>query len=94
MMLDGRLPAGRRLPAIRHLARDLGLSRNTVVGAIDQLRAEGYLVALERQARHAGAQRAALERQGYDGVATVTAEGRAHIQWFADRARRQPGSGA
>ena len=41
-----------------------------------------------------GAQRAALEKQGYDGVATVTAEGRASIQWFADRAQRQPGSGA
>jgi GntR family transcriptional regulator/MocR family aminotransferase len=48
MMLDGRLPAGRRLPALRQLARDLGLSRNTVVGAIDQLRAEGYLQSRER----------------------------------------------
>ena len=58
------------------------------------LRGQGYLVALERQARNAGAQRAALEKQGYDGVATVTTEGRASIQWFAERARRQPGSGA
>jgi GntR family transcriptional regulator / MocR family aminotransferase len=48
MMLDGRLPAGRRLPATRQLARDLGLSRNTVAGAIDQLRAEGYLYCRER----------------------------------------------
>jgi histidyl-tRNA synthetase len=64
------------------------------VRAAQTLRAEGYLVALERQARNAGAQRAALEKQGYDGVATVTTEGRASIQWFADRAQRQPGSGA
>ena len=48
MMLDGRLPAGRRLPATRQLARDLGVSRNTVLGAVDQLRAEGYLESRER----------------------------------------------
>src|ERR1700722_2910732 len=35
-------PAGRLLPS-RELARQLGLSRNTVVTAIDQLVAEGYL---------------------------------------------------
>jgi hypothetical protein len=51
-------------------------------------------VALERRARNAGAQRAALEKQGYDGVAIVTTEGGASVQWFADRARRPPGSAA
>ena len=34
--------------------------------AAHALRGQGYLVALERQARNPGAQRAALERQGYD----------------------------
>ncbi len=48
MMLDGRLAAGRRLPATRLLAKELGVSRNTVAGAFDQLRAEGYLDARER----------------------------------------------
>jgi GntR family transcriptional regulator/MocR family aminotransferase len=48
MMLDGRLPPGHRLPATRLLARDLGVSRNTVGGAFEQLRAEGYLEARER----------------------------------------------
>ena len=48
-------------------------------------------MALERQARNPGAQRAALEKQGYDGVATVSAEGRASVQWFAERAQRQAG---
>jgi GntR family transcriptional regulator/MocR family aminotransferase len=42
-ILAGRLPAGTRLPASRSLAADLGLSRNTVVSAYDQLHAEGYL---------------------------------------------------
>jgi GntR family transcriptional regulator / MocR family aminotransferase len=43
-MLDGKLGAGERLPSSRDLAQDLGLSRNTVVAAINQLGVEGYLV--------------------------------------------------
>lgn len=43
-ILEGRLPAGARLPASRALAGQLGVSRNTVVTAFDQLLAEGYLV--------------------------------------------------
>ncbi len=42
-ILDGRLPAGARLPASRELAALLGLSRNTVIRAFDQLYAEGYV---------------------------------------------------
>lgn len=41
-ILSGRLRPGQRLPATRSLATDLGLSRNTVVSAFDQLLAEGY----------------------------------------------------
>ena len=44
-ILDGRLPAGARLPATRALARDLGLSRNTVLAAYEQLEAEGFAAA-------------------------------------------------
>ncbi len=40
---DGRLHAGDRLPPTRTLARDLGVSRNTVATAYDRLTAEGYL---------------------------------------------------
>lgn len=42
-ILTGRLSAGARLPSTRALARDLGVSRNTVTAAFDQLLAEGYL---------------------------------------------------
>ena len=38
-MLDGKLAAGDRLPSSRELTHDLGLSRNTVVAALDQLKA-------------------------------------------------------
>ncbi|TBU84422.1 PLP-dependent aminotransferase family protein [Phytopseudomonas dryadis] len=42
-ILDGRLPGGTRLPAGRQLAECLGISRNTVLRALDQLYAEGYV---------------------------------------------------
>lgn len=45
-MLHGRLTAGCLLPSSRTLARELGVSRNTVVNAYDQLIAEGYLETL------------------------------------------------
>src|SRR5256885_1882342 len=44
-ILAGRLPAGDRLPASRALSEDLGVSRNTVLIAYEQLAAEGYVVA-------------------------------------------------
>ncbi|MBL8814455.1 MAG: PLP-dependent aminotransferase family protein [Planctomyces sp.] len=40
---DGIIPAGSPLPSSRELARDLGVSRNTVVNAYDRLLGEGYL---------------------------------------------------
>ncbi|MBN9117206.1 MAG: GntR family transcriptional regulator, partial [Pandoraea sp.] len=43
-MLEGRLPAGARLPASRTLAEDLAISRNTVSIVYDQLAAEGFIV--------------------------------------------------
>jgi len=41
----GRLAPGTRLPASRALAAEIGLARNTVAAAYDQLTAEGYLQA-------------------------------------------------
>ncbi|MEZ4522082.1 MAG: PLP-dependent aminotransferase family protein [Thermomicrobiales bacterium] len=43
MMLDGRLPAGSRLPSTRSLAKDLRVSRNVALAAYDELFAEGYI---------------------------------------------------
>ncbi|WP_158841560.1 MocR-like pyridoxine biosynthesis transcription factor PdxR [Saccharothrix deserti] len=63
----GRLAPGARLPATRRLAVELGLARNTVAAAYDQLVAEGYLTA--RQG--AGTQVAPLPRP----ATTATASG-------------------
>lgn len=43
LVLDGRLAVESRLPAERALATALGVSRTTVTGAYDQLRAQGYV---------------------------------------------------
>ncbi len=42
-ILAGRLQAGAGLPSSRSLAEELGVSRNTVILAFDQLVAEGYV---------------------------------------------------
>lgn len=52
-ILAGRLARGARLPSTRALARDLGVARNTVLQAYEQLRSEGYL-----QGRRGGGTRA------------------------------------
>ena len=43
LIISGQLRAGVRLPSTRDLVGQLGLSRNTIVNALDQLVAEGYL---------------------------------------------------
>ncbi|MGY4626068.1 GntR family transcriptional regulator/MocR family aminotransferase [Bradyrhizobium sp. USDA 4486] len=45
LIASGRLGKGRVLPSSRRLAGDLGVSRNTVTYAFEQLAAEGYLEA-------------------------------------------------
>jgi len=47
-ILDGQLPAGVPLPSSREMAEQLGVARNTVVLAYQQLADEGYLLSRER----------------------------------------------
>src|SRR5215831_12629578 len=42
-ILLGQLLPGTRLPSTRQMAIDLGVSRNTLMSAFDQLMAEGYV---------------------------------------------------
>lgn len=44
-IVDGRISAHHRVPSTRALAAELGVSRTTALLALEQLRAEGYLVA-------------------------------------------------
>jgi GntR family transcriptional regulator/MocR family aminotransferase len=43
-ILDGRLRAGSRIPSSRSLSLQHGIARGTVVAALNQLKAEGYVV--------------------------------------------------
>lgn len=45
LILSGRTPAGLRLPSSRKFSVELGVSRNSVTAAFDQLIAEGYVEA-------------------------------------------------
>ena len=47
-ILNGTFPPGVKLPSSRKLAQQLGVARNTVVIAYQQLVAEGYLVSRQR----------------------------------------------
>jgi GntR family transcriptional regulator/MocR family aminotransferase len=78
VILDGALPAGARLPATRDLAVELGISRNTVMAAFEQLVAEGYLegrvgagtyvtASLPDELLHAGRSASRRERDGGAG---------------------------
>jgi GntR family transcriptional regulator/MocR family aminotransferase len=54
-IVDGRIAADRRLPSTRALAADLGVSRTTALMALEQLRAEGYVVARRGSGMYAAA---------------------------------------
>ncbi len=47
-ILGGQLPVEDRIPSSRHMARQLGVSRNTVVLAYQGLIDDGYIIARER----------------------------------------------
>lgn len=47
-ILDGHIPAGDQVPSPRKLSQELGVARNTVIAAYNQLVEEGYLQAKER----------------------------------------------
>ncbi len=63
LILDGRLAVGVRLPAERHLADALGVSRTTVTAAYDRLRGRGYL-----ESRQGSGSRTALPDPGALGT--------------------------
>jgi GntR family transcriptional regulator/MocR family aminotransferase len=44
----GQLPPGERLPSTRQLARQLGVSRNTVIASVQELIADDFLISRER----------------------------------------------
>lgn len=48
LILEGDLQAGRKLPSVRQLSRDWGVSTNTVTAALGVLEAEGLVIRSQR----------------------------------------------
>ncbi|CUW39071.1 putative Transcriptional regulator [Magnetospirillum sp. XM-1] len=61
-VLDGRLGEGAALPSSRSLAAQLGVARNTVLAAYDQLAAEGFTEARQGSATRVAARQPLLGR--------------------------------
>src|SRR5258706_2598879 len=79
-ILDGQLPSGVPLPSSREMAEQLGVARNTVVLAYQQLADEGYLVSRERSGHLVNAEMLAVRLRNASGSATADAHSsaRAH----------------
>ena len=65
----GTFAPGARLPASREHARVLGVSRNTVLWALERLAAEGYLVARVGDGTYVSERKAGAPRSSRGGVA-------------------------
>jgi GntR family transcriptional regulator/MocR family aminotransferase len=90
LILSGDLRAQMRLPSTRQLADGLGCSRGTVVGAIEQLIAEGFLISSSRSGTFVvGPLRAAVDRRGDKQAARPVKPVRlSHLGEFLAEARR------
>jgi GntR family transcriptional regulator/MocR family aminotransferase len=82
-ILQGNLSIGSRLPASRSLAAHLGVSRNTVIAALDQLAAEGYV-----ESRHGSGTRVAAPPPPPSLAGRRTEIGPAEGRTFSCRARQ------
>jgi GntR family transcriptional regulator / MocR family aminotransferase len=92
MVLDGRIGSGGTLPSTRALARELGISRTTVIQAFDQLRAEGYI----EGAKGSGTYAARVPPDALAGLRQPPAsrvEGPPPVRFPARRARAVDGTG-
>ncbi len=66
-VLEGRLPAGEEVPSSRELSEWLGVARNTVVLAYQQLVAKGYLLTRDRSGHRVNpAMAPTLSNQSHD----------------------------
>ena len=86
----GDLPAGTRLPASRTLARQLGISRISVVNAYSELRAAGYLSAHAGRGTFVAREREAVESAQPQRPAPGTRQRAASIRQMM-RLARKPG---
>jgi GntR family transcriptional regulator/MocR family aminotransferase len=91
LILEGRLRAGDRLPSTRVIAGELGISRTTVLNAVEQLTLEGFVSGRVGSGTRVSSDIPAdVSRLAIADRNERTREG----SGIARRARRQPGMGA
>ena len=87
----GRALPGEALPSLRELAAELGVHRNTVIAALEELKAEGWIVGEERRAlRVAATLPVDYFRAGPESARTPARAARPHRWAWARRVRLQP----
>jgi GntR family transcriptional regulator / MocR family aminotransferase len=75
MILDGQIPVGSALPSSRELADQLGVARNTVVIAYQQLVEEGYLISRQRSGHFVNPDMAEGQRAPHPSYGHTTQDG-------------------
>ncbi|MGR3373042.1 MocR-like pyridoxine biosynthesis transcription factor PdxR [Pseudooceanicola nanhaiensis] len=87
-ILDGKLQGGQRMPATRHLAKSLGIGRNTVTAAYEELVSQGFLESRERMGFFVGAteQHLPVEAEANAPTGTEVAWDR-HLKFAPSRMR-------
>lgn len=87
LIATGRLGKGRALPSSRRLASDLGVSRNTITYAFEQLAAEGYLEASHGR-RPIVTVDGGERREGADTVAARVRSGKLRLSPWASQLKQ------
>jgi len=91
-ILSGELKGGMKLPSTRALADELGVSRNTILNAYEQLLAEGYLESVEGSGTFVARVLPDLlltTTPGHRRVSTDTRRAESRPPLFSERARLQ-----
>jgi GntR family transcriptional regulator/MocR family aminotransferase len=89
-ILNGRIMPGSKLPASRELARQYQLSRGTILAALDELRAEGYLEGRRGSGTYVSQilpEHLLPSQQVADQELSATAPAGPHLSAFATRVR-------
>ena len=73
-ILNGRIPAGTKLPSKRELAADNQISVRTVINAYDQLLTEGYITSEEKRGYFAAKLETAPERSSISACSVSAPE--------------------
>lgn len=91
-ILAGALPPGARLPSTRALGQQLGLARNTVVAAYDQLLAEGFVTGRVGSGTHVSAELPEGLQPGPDAAPAATSAAPVAVPASTLRFRPDPAS--